>query len=170
MQARLALCRKNSFPLETREYNLPCRWVFIATPVAPAVIAGLKSMGVEKIAERKYRFLTGRYATMQEASVARTTAVNAGVKDAFVIVYKNGKRLVGEEAKMYKQSAPQGNPALAMPLLGKKRCSHTHAAYKSIRTCFRCIQGTAWCFPRNCARGSGKYFCDIKQPRHHPRK
>ena len=76
------------------------------TSKAPKTIASLKSIGVEKMAERKYRFITGRYSTMQEASAARMTAVQAGVKDAFLIVYKNGRRLNGDEAKKYKSAIP----------------------------------------------------------------
>jgi hypothetical protein len=39
-----------------------------------------------------YRFMTGHYADYASADSSKKAAINAGVKDAFIVVYKSGER------------------------------------------------------------------------------
>ncbi|MFM7217139.1 MAG: hypothetical protein ACKO1U_03870 [Bacteroidota bacterium] len=63
------------------------------TDVAPAALAPLQPLQTEIIRERLYRFTSGRFVDYQSADSMRSIAIQAGVKDAFIVAYKDGNRI-----------------------------------------------------------------------------
>lgn len=64
--------------------------------------AALKPENITYVKESgMYKYRLGPYSNIEEATKKQTTARNAGYKDAFVIAFKDGKRISVEEAKAF---------------------------------------------------------------------
>lgn len=59
----------------------------------PAILTTLQPLYTEPMSKGLYRFTNGRYNYFAQADSAKKIAVNTGVKDAFIIVYRNGRRI-----------------------------------------------------------------------------
>ena len=59
----------------------------------PAILTTLQPLYTEPLSKGLYRFTNGRYNYFAQADSAKKIAVNTGVKDAFIIVYRNGRRI-----------------------------------------------------------------------------
>lgn len=69
-------------------------------PLNSDVFKGLTGINVEKEeGERTYRYTLGYFKDADSAQGLAKKLRNQGMNDAFVVVYKNSKRLAGEEAK-----------------------------------------------------------------------
>ena len=62
------------------------------TSNAPAALAAIDNLEFIKTNSGMYRFISGKYSERTSAEVARRQAVNAGVKDAFIVPYTGGSR------------------------------------------------------------------------------
>lgn len=63
------------------------------TSTPPALLTSLQPLYTEPINKGLFRYTNGRYSFYSEADSAKRIAVNTGVKDAFIIVFKNGRRI-----------------------------------------------------------------------------
>ncbi len=85
--------------------------------VVPRQLLSLIPLNAELYKNNLYRFTTGHYSVRSSADSMKQVAVNAGVKDAFVIIYKDSKRagqdytlsVAGRSSSSY--SAPDKAPA-----------------------------------------------------------
>lgn len=75
----------------------------------PAILTTLQPLYTEPLSKGLYRFTNGRYNYFAQADSAKKIAVNTGVKDAFIIVYRNGRRIslagLGQAASTRSSSA-----------------------------------------------------------------
>lgn len=73
-----------------------------ATEEKMSKFAALKPENITYVKESgMYKYRLGPYSNIEEATKKQTTARNAGYKDAFVIAFKDGKRISVEEAKAF---------------------------------------------------------------------
>ncbi|MCW3102056.1 MAG: WD40-like beta Propeller containing protein [Bacteroidetes bacterium] len=73
-------------------------------PVSAAKLYNIQPLYAENTANGNIRYNTGIYNSVARASEAKNVAVNAGVKDAFVTAYYQGKRIsLAEAAKLEAQ-------------------------------------------------------------------
>ncbi|MBP9222126.1 MAG: N-acetylmuramoyl-L-alanine amidase [Chitinophagales bacterium] len=73
-----------------------------ATEEKMSKFAALKPENITYVKESGiYKYRLGPYSNIEEATKKQTTARNAGYKDAFVIAFKDGKRISVEEAKAF---------------------------------------------------------------------
>ncbi|MCX6292220.1 MAG: hypothetical protein NT126_10720 [Bacteroidetes bacterium] len=59
----------------------------------PAALVPLTPLQTEQIKNGLVRFTTGRYALYASADSSKQVAIRSGVKDAFIVAYKNGSRI-----------------------------------------------------------------------------
>lgn len=68
-------------------------------------VSSTKFKGLADVFEYKsgdnYRYTAGKYSKFAEAVKYQATVRGKGYKDAFVVVFKDGKRLMGDDAKRY---------------------------------------------------------------------
>jgi hypothetical protein len=80
-----------------------------------------KFKGVKGIQEEitnaafKYKYTTGRTTSYEEATATKLKMVQAGFKDAFVVIYKDGKRVTGKQPISVPDEKPVVNPLTAKP-------------------------------------------------------
>ncbi len=67
-------------------------------PVPLGKLFNIAPLNSERTETAKIRYTTGRYTDTEQARVRKDEAVGAGVKDAFVTAYLNGKRIPMQEA------------------------------------------------------------------------
>ncbi|MCB0766046.1 MAG: PD40 domain-containing protein [Flavobacteriales bacterium] len=67
-------------------------------PVPLDKLFNIAPLNSERTETAKIRYTTGRYTDTEQARVRKDEAVGAGVKDAFVTAYLNGKRIPMQEA------------------------------------------------------------------------
>ena len=65
--------------------------------VSKAQLHNLDSIFTETLDNGLKRYTTGNYKSIEAASNKKAAIVNAGITDAFIIVFKDGKRFVGNE-------------------------------------------------------------------------
>lgn len=70
-----------------------------ARPITSAQLFEISPLYDEIMANGYYRYISGTYNSLQDAVAAKNTIVTKGVKDAFVVVYYNGKKISLAEAK-----------------------------------------------------------------------
>ena len=68
------------------------------TPKAPSVIASIQPLQTVPAQSNLYRFTTGRFPDYISADSAKRLIVLTGIKDAFVVAYKNGVVINSEES------------------------------------------------------------------------
>ncbi len=64
------------------------------------IISAINDLRIEQINDKLFRFSSGRYPDYASADLSRKKIVQDGVKDAFVIVYKNGNYEVVKDASL----------------------------------------------------------------------
>jgi len=86
--------------------NVPAELVEYAVQVGvykssrtPSALSALLPLNTEQMSTGLYRFTTGRYDNRQSADSMKRIAVNTGIKDAFVVIYKGGKKVGEKEAQ-----------------------------------------------------------------------
>lgn len=78
-------------------------------PVTSEQLFNITPLYDEIMANGYYKYLSGTYGSLQDAVAAKNSIVQKGVKDAFVVVYNNGKKITLAEAK----SLLEGNAVIA---------------------------------------------------------
>jgi hypothetical protein len=61
--------------------------------VDPKVFKGLNPIRAEKLTDTKHNYHTGVFYTYKQAEAAKKEVVNAGLKDAFIVAYQDGKKI-----------------------------------------------------------------------------
>lgn len=91
-------------PVNTADDGIVYRVQFYSSPNKVA-LNSVKFKGLTNVFEYKasdnYRYAAGKYTKFAEAVKYQATVRGKGFKDAFVVVFKDGKRLTGDEAKKY---------------------------------------------------------------------
>ena len=64
---------------------------------APENLASVNDLRSEQINNNLYRFTSGKFTEYKSAEKARDGIREQGVKDAFIVLYKNGKSIVASE-------------------------------------------------------------------------
>lgn len=88
------------------------------TSKTPSALSGLLPLNTEQTATGLFRFTTGRYGNRASADSMKRVAVGAGIKDAFVVIYRGGKKAgVAETQKILSAlkttpKAPEANPSI----------------------------------------------------------
>ncbi len=77
---------------------------------------GITPLIEERLANGNYRYMTGTYTSLEEANASRDRIRANGVPDAFVVVYRNGERILVREAQDLINAGQQ--PASNISLLG----------------------------------------------------
>ena len=67
---------------------------------APAAIASIQPLQTVPTKSNLYRFTSGRYVNRSSADSAKVQIIKLGVKDAFVVVYKNGVVLNNDNERL----------------------------------------------------------------------
>lgn len=90
--------------INNTESGIIYRVQFYSTP-SKVGVSSAKFKGLTEVFEYKsgdnYRYTAGKYTKFSEALKYQATVRGKGYKDAFVVVFKDGKRLMGEDAKRY---------------------------------------------------------------------
>lgn len=73
-------------------------------PVTSAQLFNIQPLYTETMNNSLKRYTSGAYTDINEAIKAKNNIVKRGIKDAFIIVYKDGKRVAGNDL------APSNNP------------------------------------------------------------
>lgn len=73
--------------------------------VNSGILARITPLFEEEFAPGKFRYSSGIYPSINEAQKAKNVVVNAGIRDAFVTAYYNGKRITIQEANKLLQEA-----------------------------------------------------------------
>lgn len=89
------------------------------SPVPPALLMPLQPLYTESIQNGLYRFTNGRYDYYVEADSAKKVAITSGIPDAFIVAFRDGKRVsissserkVSGSASTNLAPAPTGEPA-----------------------------------------------------------
>jgi hypothetical protein len=68
-------------------------------PVTADKLMNCDPLYAENLSGGRIRYTTGAYSSLSSASQARRIAFEAGIRDAFVIAYQNGKRITLPEAE-----------------------------------------------------------------------
>jgi hypothetical protein len=68
-----------------------------STSKAPGPIASINDLKVEQINDKLFRYSSGRYPDYNTADSAKKSIIHDGVKDAFIVVYKNGNYEIVKE-------------------------------------------------------------------------
>jgi len=93
-----------SGPVNTANDGIVYRVQFYSSPNKVA-LNSVKFKGLIDVFEYKatdnYRYTAGKYTKFSDAIKYQNTVRAKGFKDAFVIVFKDGKRLIGDDAKKY---------------------------------------------------------------------
>jgi hypothetical protein len=78
-----------------------------SNPVTNAKLYGIQPLNSEKLVNGTIRYTSGQYSDLTKANEAKAKIIQLGIKDAFVVVYDDGKRipLVNQ-----KTAANTGNP------------------------------------------------------------
>jgi len=87
-------------------------------PVSPAQLFNLESIYTETMDNGLKRYTSGNYTTVDEAIKAKDRIVAKGIKDAFIIVYKDGKRMTGKGVagnSAVVSTAPTGSTSVNKP-------------------------------------------------------
>jgi len=113
--------KKSSFDLkpdaDTKAFygtteNVPADLVEYAVQVGvykssrtPSALNPLAPLNTEQMSSGLYRFTTGRFDNRQSADSMKRVAVNAGIKDAFVVIYKGGRKAGQRESQQIASAA-----------------------------------------------------------------
>ena len=79
------------------------------TPKAPSVIASIQPLQTVPAQANLYRFTTGRFPDYISADSAKHLIVLTGIKDAFVVAYKNGVVINSEEFPVTENKIKSGS-------------------------------------------------------------
>lgn len=67
-------------------------------PAPSSAFGGLRPLNRETTSSGYYRYTYGRYDNIDDARKAKQKAINAGVSDAFITAYRNGKKIAVSDA------------------------------------------------------------------------
>jgi len=89
-----------------------------SNPVSNEKLHGIQPLNTEKLDNGNLRYTSGQYADPLRAEEARRKIVELGVKDAFIVAYKDGKRVSATD--LHKSSgepaAPRTSPVTSPPV------------------------------------------------------
>jgi len=102
--------------------NVPAELVEYAVQVGvyktsrtPSALRTLEPLNTEQMSSGLYRFTTGRFDNRASADSMRRIAVNTGIKDAFIVIYKGGKKAGQREAQQILTAARKEAPVTVAP-------------------------------------------------------
>jgi hypothetical protein len=89
---------------------------------ADAKFKGVKDINEEVFDGKfKYKYTTGKTTTFAQAAETRLKMIDEGFKDAFVVVYKDGQRLMSKVATAAKKEKPISQPVAEKPKPAEKK-------------------------------------------------
>lgn len=84
-------------------------------PVSSAEIKNITPLNQENMPNGNYRYSTGKFNSFESATLARDEVRALGIRDAFVVAYKEGQRLAGNQIP--KSNAGGGTQNIARPVV-----------------------------------------------------
>ena len=81
------------------------------TSRTPSALSSLVPLNTEQMSSGLFRFTTGRFDQRASADSMKRIAVSSGVKDAFVVIYRGGKKAGPKEAQQILNAARKETPA-----------------------------------------------------------
>jgi hypothetical protein len=102
--------------------NIPAELVEYAVQVGvyktsrtPSALSTLVPLNTEQTSSGLFRFTTGRFDNRASADSMRRIAVNTGIKDAFIVIYKGGKKAGPRETQQIITATRKETPVNNLP-------------------------------------------------------
>jgi len=91
----------NTIPPLTDEVYITVQVGVFAKTIKEEQLPGINELTYTKAPNGLLRYASGKFITLEDAKERKKLAVNKGVKDAFIVAYRNGTRITIQEAQKY---------------------------------------------------------------------